>query len=382
MRDDTKDADEIIAGLRTTRRVHKSGFNVRFDLDAEIEFVEAYETIYGMHPKFLVATKYGRFKMVSKEADPFTGKRMSVMQRRRRSLKESGRSRRKILEHVLEEGAAWKHRSSEVLAKMFAVKKKNTRLGAKAVKQAERLESIGYELDPDEARTYRALAARANYLALDRPEISYASKELCRDFAKPTKQSWEKLKRLARFLVGKPRTIWWFGWQDDGNVLDAFTDTDFAGCQLTRRSTSGGIAMRGKHSIKHWSQTQTTVALSSGEAELTGICKGASIALGLQSVARDLGIEWKLRVHSDATAAIGICHRKGLGKIRHLAVADLWIQDKVRAKDFDLQKVLGADNPADMMTKHINREDMCKHMSKMNLRWEEGRAESAPELAQ
>ena len=140
--------------------------------------------------------------------------------------------------------------------------------------------------------------------------------------------------------------------------------------------------MRGDHPIKHWSKTQSTVALSSGEAELTGICNGASIGLGLQAVAKDLGLKWELCVHSDATAAIGICRRKGLGKIRHLAVADLWIQDKVKAKDFLLKKVLGADNPADMMTKHINRNDMCKHMKKIGLYWEEGRASSAPELAQ
>ena len=98
--------------------------------------------------------------------------------------------------------------------------------------------------------------------------------------------------------------------------------------------------MHGLHPIKHWSSTQSTVALSSGEAELGGICKGSSICLGLQSVARDLGFQWPLRMFTDATAAIGICHRKGLGKIRHLAVADLWVQDKVRAGDFLLEKCL------------------------------------------
>ena len=166
-------------------------------------------------------------------------------------MKSSGMARSKILKHVLEEGAAWEHRHNDVLPKVFAVKKKSSRLGAKAVKQAERLESVGHELDADEATTFRALAARANYLSMDRPEISYASKELCRDFAKPTKSSWEKLRRLSRFLVGRPRMVWWFGWQKDGSLLDAFTDTYFAGCHRTRRSTSGGIAMRGEHSIKH-----------------------------------------------------------------------------------------------------------------------------------
>ena len=60
----------------------------------------------------------------------------------------------------------------------------------------------------------------------------------------------------------------------------------------------------------------------------------------------DLG----LCIKSDATAAIGISRRRGLGKVRHLATADLWVQDRVRKNDFRLEKILGAENPADMLT--------------------------------
>ena len=170
----------------------------------------------------------------------------------------------------------------------------------------------------------------------------------------------------------------WYGWQAATEVLDAYTDTDFAGCKNTRRSTSGGVAMRGAHPIKHWSVTQSTVTLSSGEAELGGITKGASIGLGLQSVANDLGLKWTLTVHSDATAAIGICRRKGLGQIRHLAVADLWVQDRVRSRDFKLIKVLGADNPADILTKCVAREVLKRHLENMSCYFEASRAASAP----
>eukprot|EP00975_Prorocentrum_lima_P052722 11050623-Prorocentrum_lima.AAC.1 len=75
----------------------------------------------------------------------------------------------------------------------------------------------------------------------------------------------------------------------------------------TRRSTSGGAAMWGSHTIKHWSVTQKTIALSSGEAELAGIVKGSAEGMGLVSVARDLGIDTGLRVRADSSAAIGIC---------------------------------------------------------------------------
>ena len=80
--------------------------------------------------------------------------------------------------------------------------------------------------------------------------------------------------------------------------------------------------MRGVHLIKAYSQTQTTVCLSSAEAELGGIVKAASHGLGLQSVAADLGLHWSLELRSDAAAAIGICRRRSLGRVRHLHVAD------------------------------------------------------------
>ena len=253
-------------------------------------------------------------------------------------------------------------------------------MGSKAAKFAERMEMGGDELDEEAATMYRALAARLLYLSMDRPEVAYAAKELCRHFSHPTKTGVEALKRAVRFLVGLPRLVWAFPFQTHSRKLQVYVDTDFGGCQTTRRSTSGGIAMRGQHPIKHWSLTQTTIALSSGEAELSGICRGASIALGLQSIAKDLGIILDVEILTDATAAIGICRRRGLGKIRHLHVSDLWVQDRLRRGDFELTKVAGSDNPADILTKHVPRDIMSKHMKFMGLHAESSRAYSAPTL--
>ena len=87
-----------------------------------------------------------------------------------------------------------------------------------------------------------------------------------------------------------------------------------------------------------------------------------------------------LEILMDATAAIRICRRRGLDKIRHLHTADLWVQDRLRRKDFDLTKVLGTDNPADLLTKHVPRDIMRKHMEFMGLVSEGGRAASAPTI--
>ena len=69
------------------------------------------------------------------------------------------------------------------------------------------------ELQGKEATRFRAVAARANYLQADRPDIQYAFKEICRRMAKPVVSDWQKLTRLARYLKGAPRLVWEFHWQ-------------------------------------------------------------------------------------------------------------------------------------------------------------------------
>ena len=120
------------------------------------------------------------------------------------------------------------------------------RVGAKTAKKLEMSENGTHALSPADATTYRALAARCNYLAQDRPDLAYSSKELCREFSVPTVVSFRKLKRLVRYLCGMPRLVYKYKWQNLPSVVDVYVDTDFAGCKDTRRSTSGGVVMVGK----------------------------------------------------------------------------------------------------------------------------------------
>ena len=84
--------------------------------------------------------------------------------------------------------------------------------------------------------------------------------------------------------------------------------------------------MLGCHTIKHWSSTQTSVALSPGEAEFAGVIRGAGQGLGHQALLKDLGIEAPLRIWTHSSAARGACSRQGLGKLRHLDTHTLLIQ--------------------------------------------------------
>ena len=109
--------------------------------------------------------------------------------------------------------------------------------------------------------------------------------------------------------------------------------------------------MLGEHMLKAWSSTQPRITLSSGEAELHGVVGASAAGLGMLALLADFGARLPMRVWTDSTASIGICKRQGLGKVRHLAVQDLWVQQRVRAGDFELYKIPGERNPADLFTK-------------------------------
>ena len=94
---------------------------------------------------------------------------------------------------------------------------------------------------------------------------------------------------------------------------------------------------------------------------------------------RDLGLdEIPLKLHTDSAAAIGIASRTGLGKLRHLQVHLLWVQQHVRNKVFELLKVPGKENPADLCTKHLGQAEIGDHLHRMRAVKFEGRADSAP----
>ena len=168
------------------------------------------------------------------------------------------------------------------------------------------------ELDAEYSSRYRAIIARALYLSQDRTDIIYAVKELSRFQKHPTARDWQQLKRLARYLINKERSVMKYEYQDRCEDINVWTDTDYAGCKRTRKSTSGGIITFGNHVIKSWSVTQSVIALSSGEAEYYGMVRGGSIGLGMKSMLKELGVNTRVRIKTDASAAIGIASRKGL----------------------------------------------------------------------
>ena len=98
--------------------------------------------------------------------------------------------------------------------------------------------------------------------------------------------------------------------------------------------------MYGQHCIKTWSSTQAIIATSSGEAEYYGIVKASSVGMGLRSLLADMGVMGtQLEVLTDATAAKQMASRTGLGTVRHIDTHYLWVQEKIKNKLDELERL-------------------------------------------
>ena len=198
----------------------------------------------------------------------------------------------------------------------------------------------------------------------------------------PREIDYQQLIHFGRYLRGKMRVVNQYKYQKDWKIMDTWSDTDHAGCMETRKSTTGGVIMFGEHIIKHWSSTQTLIALSSGEAEYYGCVRAGSQSLGVRSMLEDLGVKGKrLRIKTDASVAKSLASRRGIGGIRHIEVNQLWLQEKVNEGTIEMEKVKGEINRADVLTKPKDGPSLKQQLTWTGQVITNGRHAKAPKLA-
>ena len=204
---------------------------------------------------------------------------------------------------------------------------------------------------------YRSSAGSALYLSGDREDLAYASKEAMRDASRPTEISQRRTKRIGRYLLSHRRLIHHYRWCRPVKKARCFVDSDHAGCEKTRKSTSGGALMMGMCLLAFWSVTQPVPSLSSGESEFYACVKGAHELLGLKHLVAPMlpGGKLELELLSDSSAARAMLRRLGTNaRTKHIATQYLWIQHFIRSGAIGLSTVLTTENPADIGTKAVD----------------------------
>ena len=121
--------------------------------------------------------------------------------------------------------------------------------------------------------------------------------------------------------------------------------------------------VRGSHCLHHWSRTQTTVALSSGEAELNSALKGGTELIGAQTLMAELNISAHPELLGDSSACFGTLHREGTGRVKHLEIKQLWLQAKIKEGALTFTKIPREVNAADSLAKSWVNADGVRHFS-------------------
>ena len=187
--------------------------------------------------------------------------------------------------------------------------------------------------------------ARCLFFSQDRADIIFIVNELCQRTSNPTQQRFAKLKRLVRYL--KRERLWgniqlW----ENGRRNDNISDSDWADCKEARQSSIAGVILLSNHTLKAYMRKQMIIARSSAEAVLYAAALEASESKGHASLLKDLGYEVKPVLAIDAKATERNLHRQGIGRLKHIDVAYLRMQDEVRSKRLLVRRVKSEENVA------------------------------------
>ena len=114
------------------------------------------------------------------------------------------------------------------------------------------------------------------------------------------------------------------------------------------------------------------MALSSAEAEFYAMVEGTQRGKWAITVAKELGVRLQgggLVLKTDSEAAKSFVSRRGLGRMRHIEVRELWLQEEVRKGAVIVKKVAGLENPVDLMTKFLGRSEVVDRLYRMGIVW-------------
>ena len=239
---------------------------------------------------------------------------------------------------------------------------------------------INQPLDPARHKLYRTAVGKLLWATPVRPDISFAVKELSRSLQSPTQQNEKQLKHVLRYLKGslqyttclqppRKRVVE----QASTIEIQAFADSDWAGCTKTRRSTSGASLCLWGVTLATSSRTQATQALSSAEAELYAMGMAIQDALHLQSLLQELKLTqlakpFELTVYTDSSSGKALASKLGLTrKSKHVQLRFLFMQDLVASGQLKLSKVPSERNPADVLTKYLQASTLHKLLPKLGV---------------
>ncbi|GJW99591.1 putative ribonuclease H-like domain-containing protein [Tanacetum coccineum] len=214
------------------------------------------------------------------------------------------------------------------------------------------------EADSVDVHLYRSMIGSLMYLTASRPDIMFAVCACARFQVTPKMSHLHAVKRIFRYLKGQPKLGLWYP-RDSPFDLEAFSDSDYAGASLDRKSTTGGCQFLGKRLISWQCKKQTIVANSTTEAEYVAAANCCGQVLWIQNQMLDYGFNFmntKIYIDNEST----ICIVKNLvfhSKTKHIEIRHHFIRDCYEKKLIQVIKIHTDHNVADLLTKAFDIEE-------------------------
>eukprot|EP00971_Amphidinium_carterae_P233502 4634054-Amphidinium_carterae.3 len=209
-------------------------------------------------------------------------------------------------------------------------------------------------LDKEHHSMYRTAVGQLLWVSQLRADIAFAVKELSRSLQPPDNEDGAihyKLTLAPKATYNAKNEI-----QVD---IESLPDSDWAGCNTTRKGTSGTITACWGTSLLHISRTQSTISLSSAEAELYAMGQATIEAQHIKQVIEAMAIpnsssHVTMSMNTDSSAGKALASRLGLyKKTKHVHLRYLYMQDIIQCGEMTISKTPTTDNPADILTKHL-----------------------------
>ncbi|GJW92802.1 putative ribonuclease H-like domain-containing protein [Tanacetum coccineum] len=208
------------------------------------------------------------------------------------------------------------------------------------------------EAENVDVHLYRSMIGSLMYLTASRPDIMFAVCACARFQVTPKTSHLHAVKRIFRYLKGQPKLGLWYP-RDSPFDLEAFSDSDYAGASLDRKSTTGGCQFLGKRLISWQCKKQTIVANSTTEAEYVAAANCCGQVLWIQNQMLDYGFNFmntKIYIDNESTICI-VKNPVFHSKTKHIEIRHHFIRDSYEKKLIQVIKIHTDHNVADLLTK-------------------------------
>lgn len=219
----------------------------------------------------------------------------------------------------------------------------------------------GYEATPEFRTKYQSIVGSLMYAMLGtRPDIAFAVSVVSRYGSNPTPEHYGAVKRILRYLRGTSHLK--LVYRGDLQPLKGYTDSDWAGDQDTRRSTSGYVFNVGSGAVSWSSKRQPTVALSTCEAEYGGQTQAAKEAIWLKGFMDQLELgnissPQAVIIFGDNQGAIALAKNPQFhARTKHISIQNHWIRERIDGKEVALEYIPTEQQIADGLTKPLAKD--------------------------